>query len=127
MLVVHYTKNNKKIENNMQTGNINYIYKNDLDKACFQHDLTYGSYNDLAKRRQSDKVLRDKDFKNASNAKYDGYQRGLTSKIYKFFDKKSKGSGAMANQQLANQLQKPIIKKLKKEEFTLRLNTMFGV
>ena len=49
------------------------------------------------------------------------------SKIYKFFDKKSKGSGVMPNQQLANQLHQPIIKKLKKDEFTLRLNTIFGV
>ena len=44
----------------MQTGN--YIYKNDFDKAYFQHDMAYGKCKDLAKRTQSDKVLRDKAF-----------------------------------------------------------------
>ena len=72
----------------MQTGNIDFIYRNELDKACFQHDLAYGKSKDLAKRAQSDKVLRDKAFKIASGQKYDGYQRGLASMVYKFFDKK---------------------------------------
>ena len=47
----------------MQTGNTNYIYKNDLDKACFQDDMVYGKYKDLTKRTQSDKVFRGKAFK----------------------------------------------------------------
>ena len=47
----------------MQTGNINYIYKNDLNKACFQHDMAYGKYKDLNKRTKSDKVLGDEAFK----------------------------------------------------------------
>ena len=51
---------------------------------------------DLAKKTQSDKVLRDKAFKIASDPKYDGYQRGLASMVYKFFDKKSSGSGVDA-------------------------------
>ena len=72
----------------MQTGNTNFIYRNELDKACFQHDLAYGKSKDLAKRAQSDKVLRDKAFRIASGQKYDGYQRGLASMVYKFFDKK---------------------------------------
>ena len=63
----------------MQTGNTNYIYKKDLDKACFQHDMAYGKYKDLTKRAQSDKFLKDKAFKIASNPKYDGYERGLVS------------------------------------------------
>ena len=67
--------------------------KNELDKACFQHDTAYGKYNDLEKITQSDKVLRDKAFKIASNLKYEGYQRGLASMVYNFFDKKSKGAG----------------------------------
>ena len=41
----------------MQTGNTNYIYKDDLDKAYFQHDMAYGKYKDLTKRTQSDKFL----------------------------------------------------------------------
>ena len=72
----------------MQTGNTDFIYRNELDKACFQHDLAYGKSKDLAKRAQSDKVLRDKAFRIASGQKYAGYQRGLASMVYKFFDKK---------------------------------------
>ena len=70
----------------------------------------------MVKRTQSDKVLRDKAFKIAGDPKYDGYQRGLASMVYKFFDKKSKGSGIVTNEpnyQLANELHKPIIKKFK--------------
>ena len=73
----------------MQTENTDFIYKNGLDKACFQHDMAYGKSKHLAKRKQSDNALRDKAFKIASNPKYDGYQRGLASMAYKFFDKKS--------------------------------------
>ena len=74
-----FTKNKEKIQQFMQTGNTNYVHKNDLDKACFQHDMAYGKYIDLTKRIQSDKVLKDKAFKIASNPKYDGYQRGIAS------------------------------------------------
>ena len=77
----------------MQTGNTNFIYKNGHDKACFQYHMAYGKSKDLVKRTQSDKVLKDKAFKIASDPKYDGYQRGLASVVYKFFDKKSSGSG----------------------------------
>ena len=77
----------------MQTGNTDFIYKNELDKACFEHDMTYGKSKDLIKRTQSDKALKDKAFKIASDPKYDGYQKGLASMVFKFFDKKSKGSG----------------------------------
>ena len=80
-----FTRNKKRIEKFMQTGNTYFIYKNELDKACFQHDMTYGKSKDLVKRTQSDKVLKDKAFKIASNPKYDGYQRGLGSMVYKFF------------------------------------------
>ena len=94
----------------MQTGNTNFIYENELDKACFQHDMAYGKSKDLVKRTQSDKVLRDKAFKIASDPKYNGYQRGLAARIYKIFDKKSaalnksSGSGIVnePNYQLAN-------------------------
>ena len=97
----------------MATGNTNFIYKNELDKAYFQHDMAYGKSKDLAKRTQSDKVLRDKAFKIASNPKCDGYQRGLASMVYNFFDKKSSGSGIAnkPNYQMANELHKPIIRK----------------
>ena len=75
--------------------------------------MAYGKCKDLTKRTQSDKVLRDKPFKIASNLKYDGYQKGLASMVFTFFDKKSTGSGikSMPNQQLANELHKPIMRK----------------
>ena len=59
----------------MQTGNTNSIYRNELDKACFQHDTSYGKPKDLVKRAQSDKVLKDKTFKTTSDPKCDGYQK----------------------------------------------------
>ena len=80
--------------------------------------MAYGKSKDLVRRTQSDKVLREKAFKIASDPKYDGYERGLASMIYKFFDKKSIGSGITngSNYQLANELNKPIIKKFKKRK-----------
>ena len=82
-----FTKNKERIEKFMQTGNTDFIYKNELDKACFQHDMAYGKSKDLVRRTQSDKVLRDKAFKIVSDPKCDSYQRGLASMAYKCFDK----------------------------------------
>ena len=102
----------------MQTGKTDYIYKNDLDKACFQHDMSYGKHKDLNKRTQSNKDLRNKAFEIASNPKYNGYQRGLASMVYNLLDKKSKGrSIKFSNQQLADELHKPIIRKFKIRKF----------
>ena len=82
--------------------------------------MAYEDFKDLARRTASDKVLRDKAFNIAKNPKYDGYQRGLASMVYKFFDKKSKGSGVNIplefNEQLAKELHKPIIRKFKKRK-----------
>ena len=87
-----FTKNKERIKKFMQTGNTDFIYRNEFDKACFQHDMASDKSKDLVKRTQSDKVLKDKAFKIASDPNYDGYQSGLASMVYKFFDKKSKGS-----------------------------------
>ena len=97
----------------MATGNTDFIYRNKLDKACFQHDMAFGKSKDLVKRTQSVNVLRGKAFKIASNPKSDGYQRGLASMVYNFFDKKSSGSGIAIkpNYQFANELHKQIISK----------------
>ena len=99
-----FTKKKEKTGKFMTTGNTDFIYKNELDKACFQHDMAYGKSKDLVRRTQSDKVLRDNAFKIASDLKYDCYQRGLASMVYKFFGKKSKGSDIIneSNYQLAN-------------------------
>ena len=92
-----FTKNKERIEKFMQTGSTDFVYRNELDKAFFQHDMAYGKSKDLVKIAQSDKVLKDKAFSIASNPNYDGYQRGLASMVHKFFDKKSKGSGIVTN------------------------------
>ena len=91
------TKNKERIKKFKETGDTSYIYKNELDEACFQHDMAYGDFKDFAKRTAADKELRDKAFKIASDQKYDGYQRGLASMVYKFFDKKSQGKGLANN------------------------------
>ena len=80
-----FNKNKERIEKFIQTGNTDFINRNELDKACFEHDMAYGKSKDLVKRTQSDKVLKDKEFKIASNPKYHDYQRGLASIVYKFF------------------------------------------
>ena len=110
-----FTRNKERIEKSMQTGNTDFIYRNELDKACFQHDMAYGKSKDLTKRTQSDKVLRDKAFQIASNPKYDGYQRGLASMVYKSFDKMSSGSGVATepNYQLVKETYRQIIGKFK--------------
>ena len=85
-----FTKNKERIQKFKETGDTRYIYKNELDKACFQHDMAYGDIKYLARRTASDRILRDKEaFNIAKNPKYDGYQRGLASMVYKFFDKNS--------------------------------------
>ena len=84
-----FTKNKERIQKFMETGDTSYIYKNELDKACIQHDMAYGDFKDLKRRTVSDKVLRDKAFNIAKNPKYDGYQTGLASVVYKFLIKSS--------------------------------------
>ena len=121
-----FTKNKTRIQNFKEKGDTSYIYKNELDKACLQHDMAYRDFKDLKIRTASDKILRDKAFNIAKNPKYDGYQRGLASKVYKFFDKKSASltdesvSGSSVanepNYRLANKLHKPIIRKFKKRK-----------
>ena len=124
------TKKKERIEKSMQKGNTDFIYKNDLDKGCFQHDMAYGKSKDLAKRPQLDKVLRDKAFKIPSNPKHGGYQRELASTVYKFFDKKSSGGAIKPklNYQLANGLHWQIIRKFKRRKVYLSFSdNIWGV
>ena len=100
--------------NNDPQENTDFIYRNELDKACFQHDMAYGKSKDLTKRTQSEKVLRDKAFK---------------IDIYKFFDKRSSGSGVAVtepNYQFENELHRQNIGNLRKEKFIHLLETIFG-
>ena len=117
-----FTKNKDRITKFKKTRDTNYIYKNELDKASFQHDMAYGHFKDLARRTASDKILRDEAFNIAKNSKYDGYQRGLDSMEYKLFDKRSASlvdkstasSGVNKhanNEKLSEELHKPITEK----------------
>ena len=124
------------------TGDTNYIYKNELDKACFVHNAAYHDSKDLIKRTATDKILKNKAFDIAKDPKYDGYQRGLASMVYKFFDsqvalpdKKSVGSGAKhvntklipQNEQLADNFINLLLENFKKEKYIQHLNIIFGV
>ena len=100
-----FTKNKERIQKFKETGYTKYIYRNELDKACFQHDIT-------------------------KDPKHDGYQKGRASMVYKFFDKKTSGSGIKSmpqNEQLAEEPHKLIIGKLKKEEHIHHSETIIGV
>ena len=128
-----FTRHKERIKKFKQTGDTRYIYRNELDKACFQHDSVYADHKDLINRTKSDKVLRDKAYDIASNPEYDSYQRGLASMVYKFSDKKATaepsakhvmGSGFKklknmtkpSSSILADELHKPIIRKFNKRK-----------
>ena len=107
-----FTRHKERIKKFKETGDTRFIYRNELDKACFQHDSAYADHKDLINRTEADKVLRDKAYDIASNLEYDGYQKGLASMVYKFFDKKSIKSGTTKSGSLilADELHKPVIK-----------------
>ena len=119
-----FTKHKQRIQKFKETEDTNYIYKDELDKACFAQDAAYSDIKDLTKRTVVDKILGNRALNIAKDQIYDGYQRGLVSMVYIFFDKKSKGSGekhintklAPQSQQLAEDLQKPIIAKFEKRK-----------
>ena len=128
-----FTRHKERIKEFKRTGDTRYIYRNKLDKTCFQHDSAYADHKDLINRTEADKVLRDKAYDIASNPEYDGYQRGLASMVYKFFDKKSTaepsslermGSGFKklknttkpSSSILAEERHKPIIRKFNKRK-----------
>ena len=116
-----FTRHKERIKEFKRTGDTRYIYRNELDKVCFQHDSAYANHKNLINRTVADKVLKDKAYDIASSPEYDGYQRGLASMVYKFFDKKSTGSGfkKLTNTTrpssliLADELHKPVIRKFK--------------
>ena len=119
-----FTRHKERIKEFKRTGDTRYIYRNEIDEACFQHDSAYTGHKNLINRTEADKVLRDKAYDIASNPEYDGYQRGLGSMVYKSFDKKSTGSGFKklknttkpSSSILDDELHKPIITKFKKRK-----------
>ena len=113
-------KTKEEYKNLKKQEDIGYIYQNKLDKACFQHDMADGDFQDFPRRTAADKVLHDKEFNIAYNPKNNVYQRRLASLVYRFSYKKSSGSGIkseiMENQELAEELHKPIIRKFEKQK-----------
>ena len=80
-----FTKNKERIQKFKETGDTKYIYKNEFEKACFHHNMTYGDFKYSWRRTASHKILRDKAFNIAKSPKHDWYQRDLASMVYKFF------------------------------------------
>ena len=111
-----FTRHKERIKEFKRTGDTRYIYRNELDKACCQQDSAYLDHKHLINKTEADKVLRYKSYDIASNPEYYGYQRGLASMVYKFFDKNSTGSGIASSSILADELHKPIIKKFNKRK-----------
>ena len=113
-----FTKNKERIKKLKENGDSRYIYQNEVNKACYQHDIAYGDFKDLSRSTIADKVLHDKAFCVAKIPKGDGYQRGLASMVYKFFDKKISGgtfkNEVISNKESAEELDKPIMRKFKK-------------
>ena len=110
-----FTKYCKRIQKFKEAGNLKYLYRNELGKACFAHDAAYSDSKDLAKEAIWDKILTDRAYEIARNHKYHGYQRALASMIYKIFDEKT-GSEVSVNEELAEELHKPVIKKIKRRK-----------
>ena len=83
-----FTGHKERIKEFKRTGDTRLLYRNELDKACFKHHAAYAKYKDVENRLISDQKLRNSAYDIASNPVYDGYQRGLASMVYKFFDSK---------------------------------------
>ena len=84
-----FTKNKERMEKIKITGDSQYLYQSELDKTCFLYHMVYGDFKDFPRRTATDKVLRDQTFNISKNPKCNGYQRGLTSMVYKYFQKKA--------------------------------------
>ena len=132
-----FTRHKERIKEFKRTGDTRYMYINELDKTCFQHDSAYADHKDLINRTEADIVLRDKAYDIASNPENNGYHRGLASMVYKFFDKRSTaepsslermGSGFKSSSILADKFHKPIIKKFdKKKVYSQFKDIIWGV
>ena len=128
-----FIKHKERTQKFKETGDLRCIYKNELDKAWFLHDMAYGDFKDLPRRTACDKILYDEAFNIAKNPKFDGYQRGLALMAYNFFDKMSASGDSfknenISNQELAEELHKPIIGKFEKRKVHLSfMDNIWGV
>ena len=140
-----FTRHKERIKEFKRTGDTRLLYRNELDKACFKHNAAYAKFKDVENRLISDQKLRNSAYDIASNPKYDGYQRGLASMVYKSFDSKvapldkktmsGKGNAKHSslertgnNKILAEELHKPVIKKFNKRKVYLQFrDNIWGV
>ena len=114
-----FTKHRERIQKFRGKVNLKHLYRNELDKACFAYDAAYSDSKDIAKRTISDKIFKDRAYEIARNRKYDGYQKALASIAYTFFDKKT-GSGVSVNEQVVEELHKPVTKEFKRRKVYAR-------
>ena len=114
-----FTKHLEIIQKFRETAYLKHLYRNELDKICFVYDASCSDTKDLVKRTLSDKILKDRAFEIAINRGYDGHQRALASMVYKFFDEKTR-SRINVNEQIAEKLYKPVIKKIKRRKVSAR-------
>ena len=130
------TRHKERIKEFKRTGNINLLYRNALDKACFKHGAAYAKYKDVENRLIADDKLKNSAYDIAINPEYDGYQRGLASMVYKFFNSKvaprnktNSGKGTKeVNKILAEELHKPVIRTFNKRKvYSQFKDNMWGV
>ena len=76
------TKHPERIQKITETGNLKHLYRNELDKVFFAHDVAYSDSKDLAKRAISAKIQKDRAYEIPRNCGYDKYQRALASVIF---------------------------------------------
>ena len=82
-----FIKNKELIQKFKETGDLRFIYQNELDNACFQLDMAYGDFRDLPRRTIADQILHNKAFNiKEKKLKYDEYHRGIASVRHKFFE-----------------------------------------
>ena len=114
-----FTRHQQRINDFMKDGRLSHIAKNRLNVAFFQHDSAYAKCKDRLNRKKTDVVLKNKALKIALDPKVNGYQRGLASMVYKFFNERTKCMGLknfLNNEILTNELHKPIIKNFKRRK-----------
>ena len=109
-------KHREGIEKFRKTEDLKNLYRNQLEKAFLAHDAAYSNSKDLAKRTISDKILKDRAYEINRSCNYIGYQRVITSMVYKFFVKKTR-SRVSVNEQLAKELHKPGLENSKEDMY----------
>ena len=110
-----FVKHRGRTQKFKETGNLNYFYKNELNKPCSAHDAWHTISRHLAKSIVLDKILKHRAYEIALNPTYDGYKRGVAITLFKFFDTRIE-SRTRAKEVLSWELHKPVVKKCKRRK-----------